>query len=252
MGSRSFTIILLALALSATILLPGCSATKEAAVTATLTFKDGSHFNGTVVRREPKAITMLDGSGSTRTFLYSELVDIKYGTPASDAKTAATAAQSEQVTVPTASTGSPEPGYTGAEDVKIPVGTEFPVTTNGFLDSSYTPVGAYSVGTLDADFRAGGKVVLPRGTRVTIITADKHTTDGRIVMRFDLGAAEVGGRSYVISSEKSSLEPGLTVAFTGEKENSPGAKAHGTGVHLDDHDLMIFKAVTPTVLKLPK
>src|ERR1700679_3980695 len=196
--------ILFGLAISASIWLLGCSGEKKAVPTATLTLKDGSHFAGTVVRRDTKSITMVDSSGTTRTFLYAELADaVEYGTPPSEAKPSAPAGPTAQITAPhppPTSAASPELGYTGPEVVKIPVGTEFPVTTNGYLDSTYIPVGAFSVGTLETDIRTGGKVFLPRGSRVTIITADRHVADGRIVMRFDLGAATVDGDPYVISS----------------------------------------------------
>ncbi len=51
---------------------------------ATLTLRsDGSHFYGTVVRRETNSITIMGSGGDTHTFLYGELLDIKYGAPGS-------------------------------------------------------------------------------------------------------------------------------------------------------------------------
>jgi hypothetical protein len=251
-----FRSVFFGLSISAAIWISGCSGLKRDARTASLTLKDGSHFAGAVVRRDANSVTMVDRSGTVRTFLYSELADtFKYDPLSSEAKPSVPTRPGTTLTgppLPPASAASLAPSYKAPEQVKIPVGTEFPVTTNGYLDSTYIPVGAFSVGTLEADIRVGGKVFLPQGSKVTIITADRQVADGRIVMRFDLGAANVDGHTYVISSEKGYSEPGLTVTFTGEKEGTPGAKAHGTSVHLDDHDLMIFKAVTPTLFKLPQ
>jgi hypothetical protein len=202
-----------------------------------------------VVRREANSLTMVDATGSTHTFLYGELADIRYGTASAGGETpgSQTAASASQVadsaaskTDPPASTGTP------AGDIVFPAGTEFSVVTSGFLDSCCVPIGAFSVGTLDADVKSGGKVVVPRGANVTIVLADQKITDGRISMRFELGSADFGGHHYLIASRKGGLEPGAVVTYTGEKEGTPEAKLRGTNVHLDDHDLMIFKAASAT------
>ena len=57
--------------------LSGCN-NSAPALYATLTLKsDGSHFYGTVVRRESTSITITGAAGDTHTFLYDELADIK-------------------------------------------------------------------------------------------------------------------------------------------------------------------------------
>ena len=112
------------------------------------------------------------------------------------------------------------------------------------------PVGAFSVGTVDRDVLVGGKVALPRGASVTIMYTDKSTADGRNSMKFELGAADFGGRHYIMSSVKGGLEPGALVTYSGAKDGSPEAKARGLEVHLDDRSLMVFKAANPTILRL--
>jgi hypothetical protein len=234
--------------------LAGCSGKSDPALTATLTFKDGSRFAGSVVRREATSITLVDTTGTTRTFLYTELADIKYSTPGSTSGSTGAPAATPAAQIAGEAPAGDTPAVVSAPlgEVKFPVGTEFPVVTKGYLDSCCVPVGAFSVGTLDGDVKVGGKVMLPRGTSVTIMLTDEQTTDGRLSMKFEIGAADFGGHQYVIASEKGGLEPGMVAVFFGEKAGTPEARKKGTAVHLDDHELMMFKAATPTLLKLPQ
>jgi hypothetical protein len=260
--------------LMATACLAGCRDT-TAPVIATLTFKnDGSHFTGTVVRREPNSITITGAQGDTHTFLYSELIDIKIGAPDTptpparvDSQESASSASSSSgfgagssVSAVAAANAANKSSTARANavasvsssgEILFPVGTEFPVRTMGFLDSCCVPVDGLSLGTIDDDIRnASGKVIIPVGANVTVHLLEKKKVDGRMTMNFELASADFGGRHYVISSTKGALEPGAAVRFTGAEDGSPEAKLRGLNVHLDDQSYMGFKAETPVVFKL--
>lgn len=210
---------------------------------ATLTLKlDGSHFAGTVVRRDGQTITVTNPSGDTHTFLYAELADIRYGRPESSA------------TSNVQGSGSPPESsarafIAGASLIQFPAGTEFPVRTSGFLDSCCLPPGALSLGIMESDVEVGGKVEIPQGTNVTIEFLEKKKEDGRISMSFQLASADFGDRHYVFASPKGGHEPGAVVTFTGAKTGSPEATGRGPDVHLEDRTYMGFKAASPILLK---
>ena len=210
---------------------------------ATVTLKrDGSHFSGRVVRRGSDSITMSGTSNDTRTFLFSELSNIKEGDPDDPADSSKSAK---------AGTASAPSVVIPAGGLILPAGTEFPVRSTGFLDSCCVLSSAIYLGLTDADVKnQAGEVVVPEHSNVTIGLVENKTVDGRISLRFGLGAVDFDGRHYVVSPAKGGSEPGVTVAFTGAKEGSPEAKAHGLNVHLDNQAYMGFKAATPVVLKL--
>jgi len=216
---------------------------------ATLTFKrDGSHFSGTVVRREANSITIVGSAGDTHTFLYSELTDIKYANP------------DKPVAVVKTDASAPSTGLSGSTDqaaqqvttdiIQFPEGTEFPVRTSGFLDSCCVPANARSIGTMDAAIKdRNGAILVPEGANVVMTLLEVKKTDGRVSMTFELVAADFNGGHYVISSAKGTLEPGARATFNGSREGTPEAKLTGINVHLDDRAFMGFKAVTPVVFK---
>ena len=74
--------VLLGFVLCGVVWLSACNHA-DSGLSATLTLKDGTHFSGTVIRRESGSITLKNGAHETRTFLNSELADIKYSTPES-------------------------------------------------------------------------------------------------------------------------------------------------------------------------
>jgi hypothetical protein len=218
---------------------------------ATLTFKrDGSHFAGTVLRRDSKTITVTSPTGDTHTYLYDELADIKYGAPENPANVSVPGSGSPSAGKSASGLAAPAGGVaTGDSVIQFPVGSAFPVRTRGFLDSCCVPVGALSLGVLDADVKLGGKVAIPAGTNVTMELVDTKTVDGRTSMIFQLGSADFGNRHYLFTTAKGGLEPGAVVTFTGAKDGSQEAKAHGLTVHLDDQSFMAFKAASPVILK---
>ncbi|HVZ18841.1 MAG TPA: hypothetical protein VG897_17120 [Terriglobales bacterium] len=207
---------------------------------ATVTLKaDGSHFSGTVVRRENNTITMTSSGGFVRTFLESDLSDIKYG-PSSSPTAARTPAKSA-ATAPSAAD----------RVIRFEKGTEFPVRSVGFLDSSSVAAGSILVGMTDADVKnPSGKVVIPAGANVTFGLLEDKKVDGRILLSFELDSADFDGRHYVITSAAGKLGPGITAAFTGAKEGSPEAQARGLNVHLDDQSYMDFRAAMPVTFTL--
>ena len=236
--------------------LAGCTE-QNAPMIATITLKrDGTHFSGTVVRRAANSITLTDSSGESRVFLYTELSDIEYGAP--EAPTANTAGSAGQSAVPSAGTGrSNSSGRSGTASaraangtVQFPIGTEIPVRGRGVFDSCCMPAGSIALGVTDADVKGpDGKVAIPEGANVTIITREVKIADGYVQMQFELGSADFNDQHYVISSAKGGLEPSAVVTFLGAKYGSPEAKAKGLHIHLEDQTYMGFKAVTPTLLK---
>src|SRR5665213_1562320 len=162
------------------------------ALYATLTLKsDGSHFYGTVVRREANSITITDAGGDTRTFLYSELKDIKYGAPNSGTTTAAQSPVSASQP-----TGQASTVQLSGETVVLPVGTEVPVRTRGFLDSCCGEIGGLSLGTTDFDVKVGGKTVIPEGASVTMERVDHKDVDGQVTLTFELRSADFQNHHY--------------------------------------------------------
>ena len=216
-------------------------------LTVTLTFKkDGSHFNGTVVRREPNSITITGTDGDAHTFLYSELSDIKYGS--TDEKTDFS---SQLPSAPESGGGSGSQATTASADVlQFPQGTTLPIRSNGFLDSCCVPIGAFALGFMDADIKnAKGAVVIPRGANVTFTLRDEKMVDGRVTMEFELGSVDFNNRHYLINSVKGGNQPGAVLTLTGPKEGSAEANARGKSLHVDDNSAMAFKAETPIVVK---
>jgi hypothetical protein len=212
---------------------------------ATLTLKsDGSHFYGTVVRRESKSITITGAAGDTRTFLYDELADIKYGAqdsgvaPAGQTPGSSAQPSGQASTVPVS-----------GETVIIPTGTEVPVRTRGFLDSCCGPIGGLSLGTTDFDVKVGGKVVIPEGASLTMERADNKPVDGQISLTFELRSADFQNHHYVFESSESGAPAGLLVTFKGAKSGTPEAKLRGINVHLESQTFMGFKATAPVTLK---
>jgi hypothetical protein len=235
-------------------LLSGC-ADSNPSLFATLTLKsDGSHYSGTVVRREPNSIT-LTSAGDTRTFLYTELADIQYGAPV---KPAISGVSSDQQSATADKPGS-EATRSGAGTanavlpaggIEFAEGTEFPIRSNGFLDSCCVPPNSVSLGVVDEDIKRNGAVVVPRGASVTMIMTDIGIVDGRITMTFELGSADFGGRHFVIAPTKGGLEPGIRATFSGATPGSPEAKLRGTAVHLENQSYMGFKAQSPVTFRL--
>jgi hypothetical protein len=221
--------------------LSGCGKSAPT-IYATLTLKsDGSHFYGTVVRRESKSITITGAAGDTHTFLYDELSDIKYGAADSGVAPAGqTAAQpsGEASSVPVS-----------GETVVIPAGAEVPVRTRGFLDSCCGPIGGLSLGTTDVDVRVGSKVVIPAGASVTMERVENKPVDGEISLTFELRSADFQNHHYVFESSESGAPAGLLVTFKGARSGTPEAKARGVNVHLESQTFMGFKAAAPVTLK---
>lgn len=226
--------------------------------TVTLTLKrDGSTFYGTVARQEANSITVTSPAGDTRTFLNIELSDIKYGTretPADGSKPESKNVPSQSSPQPQTTSGSAATVATPAPRdgvIRLPEGTVFPVRTVGFLDSCCVPINALSVGVFDSNIKSpDGGAVIPEGANVTMTLLENKKVDGRTTLVFELASADFGGRHYVIVSAKGGSEPGARATFSGAKENSPEAKARGLTIHLDDHALMEYKAVTPLIFKV--
>lgn len=215
------------------------------ALYATLTLKsDGSHFYGTVVRREANSITITGAGGDTHTFLYSELKDIKYGAPDSGTVAAGQAPASDAQPAGQASTT-----LVSGETVVIPVGTEVPVRTNGFLDSCCGALGGLSLGVTDFDVKVGGKVVIPEGASVTMERVDNKPVDGQVSLTFELRSADFQNHHYVFESAESAAPAGLLVSYRGAKPGSAEAKERGTSIHLESQTFMGFKATAPVTLK---
>lgn len=236
------------LAVCALLWLCGCG---DKPLPATLTLKmDGSEISGTVVRRDQNSITITVGEGDSRTYLYSEISNIKYG-PSSGA-----AAPSGSATAVPASTTADQPAPVSAQSIPasgsfgLPAGTVLTVVNNGMIDSSL-PAEIVTAGVIDSDVKAGdGKVLIPRGANVTIMVRDRKVVSGRLQMDFELGSADFYNRHYVISSARGWSEPGAVATLTGAQAGSQETKVRGENVHLIDQSLMEFKTQTPTVFKV--
>jgi hypothetical protein len=246
--------------------LAGCG-DKAPQQVATLTFKrDGSHFTGAVVRKDPNSITLTGPAGDTHTFLNEELSDIRFETPQAhtapaDNSPSAPANNSKMVTPSAVAPKSPSaPHQAGAPSaetgaagpsVTLPAGTEFPVRSDGFLDSCCVPVGALAVGAADADVKGpGGKIAIPAGANVLFELLETKNVNGQVTMTFQLDSADFGGHHYRIASTEGALSSGARITLLGAKENSPEARVRGTNVHVDARGLIVFKAVTPITVRL--
>lgn len=218
---------------------------------ATVTLKrDGSRFSGTVVRRENDSITMMDPGGFVRTFLESDVSDIRYS--ARNTQPASSGVSGRKPVSGTAGKPGAATALSLADQViEFAKGAEFPIRSVGFLDSSSVPAGAIFVGVTDADIKStAGRILIPEGANVTFGLLDNKKIDGRISMSFQLESADFNGHHYVISPATGKPGPAITVAFTGAKEGSPEAIARGLNVHLDDQSYMEFRAAIPVAFRL--
>jgi hypothetical protein len=232
-----------------TLALAGCGKSQDPQ-SATITLKnDGSHFSGTIVRREANSITMTGAGGNVRTFLTSEIAKISYDSPNGAAKEDGSAPAS-----PSSSTSRP-----ARTDVVIPadgvlqfpVGTQFSLFSDGFVDSCCAPVNFSTVGLLANDVKnTKGEVVIPEGSTFVIVLADEKTVNGQLYMTFALASAQFGGRQYRISSSKGQTESGALATFTGAKAGTAEAARKGLSIHIENRTLMDFKAVNPLIFKL--
>lgn len=225
----------------------GC-ADRNPPLTATLTFrKDGTHFSGTVVRRDANSITITGEAGDTHTFLYTELSDIKEGV--TDAKTVFSA---PGTATPQVLPGE-KPASAAEAVIPLPEGTYLPVRSSGFLDSCCVPIQALALGVMDANVKnSKGTVVIPQGASVTFTLKNEEVVDGRVTMQFELASADFDNRHYIVSSAKGGSERGAVVTFSGPKDGSPEARLRGNNLHIDDNSSMLFKAVTPVIFTLSK
>lgn len=220
----------------------GCAPVKPPE-NAILTIKrDGSHFYGVVIREDAGTITLTGDSGETRTFLRSELSDIRYANSEAQANSpAAPVKQNDTVT----------PLPVGGDLFVQAAGTQIAVRSAGFIDSCCVRLNDIELGVLDADIRSPkGVVLLPRGANVTYTIVDQRTDDGRLTMTFELSSADYGGHHYLISSAQGGDQRGAIMTIAGAKDGTPEAAVRGTAIHLDDNSGMVFKAATPVVFKL--
>jgi hypothetical protein len=237
-----FALTALALALA------GCGKS-QAPESATVTLKsDGSHFSGTIVRREANSITMTGPGGNVRTFLTSEIANISYDSPKG--------AADEDADAPPSPPSSPAPP--ARTDVVIPANgvlqfpaeTQFSLISEGFIDSCCAPVNFSVVGLLARDVKnAKGEVVIPEGSTFVIVLADEKTIDGQLQMTFALASAQFGGRQYRITSSTGRTETGALATFTGARAGTAEAAKRGLSIHIEDRALMDFKAVNPVIFK---
>jgi hypothetical protein len=232
--------------------LGGCGDSKPPLV-ATLTLKkDGTHFTGTVLRRDGNTITMSGSGGEARTFLYAELADISYGTPdtaPATSRSGSSAASNAPISASATGTHSAPASVPVGGPVRFAVGTVFPVRSLGVIDSCCSPAGAISLGVLDAAVKsADGRITMPEGASVTILVRGQKIADNRVQMELELGSADFDGHHYQILSAQSALEPGAVVTLIGPQLGSKEAKIHPLNVHIEDQAYLAFKASTPTLL----
>jgi hypothetical protein len=206
--------------------------------------RDGSHFYGTVVRRDANSITLSEQSGEIRTFLLSDLSDMQIN--ASGAKMNQPVASTPVVEPPQVVTPVPA----GGDLFQQPEGTRFAITTNGFLDSCCLRMNDIALGVLDVDIKDNkGVVMIPKGANVTFMVKDQRT-DGGLSLTLELSSADYGGHHYLISSAQGGDQPGAVMTLTGARDGSTEAAVKGKSIHVDDNSAMIFRAATPVVFKL--
>ncbi len=208
-----------------------CAKPVPPAENITLTLKrDGSHFYGTVVRRDATSITVTGSSGDIHTFMLTELAD----QPATPRRSAAD---------PT----SPTPLPAGANLFDQRQGTQFAIRNNGFLDSCCVRLNDIELGILDADIKSpSGVILIPEGAHVTFAVKEQSNTGGRLSMTFELTTADSGGHHYVIT-------PGAVMTVTGEKDTiayTGEAAPRGKPIHVEDNSALSFKAAAPISFKL--
>lgn len=210
-----------------------CAKPVPPAENITLTLKrDGSHFYGTVVRRDANSVTVTGASGDIHTFLLTDLAD-----------------QSAPPPTATADPASPTPLPAGGDLFRRPQGTQFAIRNRGFLDSCCIGLNDIELGVLDADIKSPtGVVLIPEGANVTFTVKDQNTTGGRLSVTFELSTADYGGHNYQIS-------PGAVMTVAGEKNTDAYTgepAARGKPIHIEDNSAMLFKAAAPIVFKLSR
>jgi hypothetical protein len=199
----------------------GCSKSPAPAANqqATVTLKDGSSFSGAVTKNSTSEISLLAPTGETRTYPLSQVAAVQYaqdqtqtpppGNPVTSAPAPppAAAPSNPVARTPPPNTQSPAPARAPARPKEpvaefrtIPSGTTIVVRNNDVIDSGTAEVGQTFSGVVEQDVSdSEGRVAIPRGANATLVVrsaSGQGKIQGRSDLAVDLGAVDVGGRTY--------------------------------------------------------
>jgi hypothetical protein len=85
----------------------------------------------------------------------------------------------------------------------VPASAMIPVTLNQSVSSEKAELGQKVNGQVTSDVTSGGKVVIPRGSKVTLVVADVHDAGrfkGQPKLWLRIESIQVRGRNYSVSS----------------------------------------------------
>jgi hypothetical protein len=164
-----------------------------AIATDTLTLKDGTTHNGTVVSVTARTVSFKEG-GTIHRYPRSQVESLQF----SGTSAAGTKAESSKGESSSAVLGQ------NRKSVTLPSGTEIAVLTNENIDSSTANAGqTFPADVAENVMNSSGQVVIPKGSEAELIVrkvaAGGVTSTPEVTL--DLQSIKVGGRRYMVNTQ---------------------------------------------------
>jgi hypothetical protein len=159
----------------------------------TLTLKDGTTHNGTVVSVTARTVSFKE-SGTIHRYPRSQVESLQFGA----SSTAGTKSESGK-----GQTGSAMLGQ-NRKAVTLPTGTEIAVMTNQNIDSSTANEGqTFPADVAENVMNSSGQVVIPKGSEAELVV--RKVGGGGVTsnpeVTLDLQSVKVGGRRYMVNTQ---------------------------------------------------
>ena len=159
----------------------------------TVTLKDGTTHNGTVVSVTARTVSFKEG-GTIHHYPRSQVESLQFGgsTPA------ATKAESAKGESNSAVLGQ------NRKSVTLPAGTEIAVLTNQNIDSGSANQGqTFPADVAENVMNSSGQVVVPKGSEAELVV--RNVAGGGVTsnpeVTLDLQSVKVGGRRYMVNTQ---------------------------------------------------
>jgi hypothetical protein len=168
-----------------------CGLCGTAIAADTLTLKDGTAHNGTVVSVTSRTVTFKE-AGTLHRYPRSQVESLQFG------GTGAT------TSAPKGEAGTSELAKASRKEVSLPAGTEIAVLTNQNIDSSTAAEGqTFPADVAENVMGSSGQVVIPKGAEAELVV--RKVAAGRVTsnpeVALDLQSIKVGERRYMVNTQ---------------------------------------------------